>query len=176
MNKSFPKKRQYRTSLEVQWVRLLPSWFSQSLIGELRYYMPHGVAKKKPCTHQQIPRDVDLSDKLIRSYYQQTLVTEIQLQMVCSPGQLHITAMTVMVCGGPWGVWLAGFCALHIMCTKWEKPGPAQICHPAPLRAAEGVSGAGAAFALSEPRCAHRAACRSLRGPGDPGCSQVPWD
>lgn len=47
MNKSFPKKRQYRTSLEVQWVRLLPTRrFSRSLIGELRYYMPHGVAKK----------------------------------------------------------------------------------------------------------------------------------
>ena len=31
-------------------VKTAPTWFSRFLIGELRYYMPCGVAKKTPHT------------------------------------------------------------------------------------------------------------------------------
>ena len=47
-------------------VQSIPDWGTKILQATWR-------GQKKSCTHRQMQRDEDLSDKLIRSYYQQTL-------------------------------------------------------------------------------------------------------
>lgn len=119
---------------------------------------------KKPHTHQQTQRDEGLFDKLIRDTINKHSGHRNPTADGVFSGQLQITTMTVMVCGGPWGLVSWVLCTAHHV-HQVEKPGPAQTCHPAPLSSRRGQLGVGAAFALSEPRWPSGAACRSLRGP-----------